>query len=172
MTDTTTPEVGRHSRWSAAALLAPASAAVFAGTMGWTADHDPVLPSTPAAATNTALTSAAVQGEHKSSPRDKDLERQIRAQVAQVRTMRRQVAALRKDVAALRGKAPGTGTTTPPTGGATTPAPAPTGTAPAPAPTSTKPAPAPTTTKPAPAPTTTKPAPAPAPTTTASTGGS
>ena len=163
MTDTTTPEVGRHSRRSAAALLAPASAAVFAGTMGWTSDHKPVVP----AAATTTLTQAKVQTEHKGSDsaRDADLERQVKAQIAQVRTMRRQVAKLRKDVAALRGKAPGTGTTTPPT----TP-PSGGGTTPAPAPTTTKPAPAPTTTKPAPAPTTTKPAPA--PTTTASTGGS
>lgn len=144
-------EIGRHSRWTVAALLAPASAAVFAGAMGWSADHQPVT-----SAANASFSQKG--GDHKDDGKhdegDEALQRQVEAQIAQVRAMRRQVAAMRKEVAALKSGKP-TKPTKPTTPGTTTTQPAP-----APKPTT------PTQTQ------TSAPAPAPAPPTQTTTGGS
>jgi len=79
-------ERGRHPRWSVAALLAPASAAVFAGTVGRTADHQQV--------TSASASSSQKSGEHQKSgdhqPSSADGE-----------ALERQVAALRTQVAHL-----------------------------------------------------------------------
>jgi TolA-binding protein len=81
-----------------AALIAPATAAVFAGTMSWSAGHPPATAATLAKAS--APLAAAGSTGHDS---DADLDQQIAAQTAQVKALRTQVAILRNEVAALKG---------------------------------------------------------------------
>lgn len=101
------PEARRHARWSAAALLAPASAAVFAGTVGWASDNQPSFDSAKTPVTQASDPEdqhAETSPDSEASP-DAELEHEIRAQIAQVEAMRERVAALRRQVAQLRGQA-------------------------------------------------------------------
>lgn len=82
-------ERGRHPRWTAAVLLAPASAAVFAGSTAWANDHDPAAVKQTAAA-------------------------QIAGRTEEVRKLRVEVAELRDRVAGLQARADGASSSTAP----------------------------------------------------------
>jgi hypothetical protein len=89
-----TERVGRHARWSVAALLAPASAALFAGWINWTTAHPP-QPAVKQAATYQAGPSASAADAEKS-----ELDQQVRDVArlrAQVRSLREQLAHVRED---------------------------------------------------------------------------
>jgi len=96
-------DVTRHTRWSVAALLAPATAAVFAGTVGWASANTPA----PAAPQTTKLAAAPLAQAVTGTDVDPSLESAVRAQIAQVEALRKQVADLRQQVKALHsGSAP------------------------------------------------------------------
>jgi hypothetical protein len=166
----TEPHV-RHPRWTAAALLAPASAAVFAGTMAWTTGQSA------AASESTAKTVSASSDEHE----NEELRARLDYQTKRVYLLRQEVKKLRQQVrgGAAPSTSPTPGTTATPSspagsgsGGTTpsTPAKPKATTKPAPTKTTATPkAPAPTkTTATTPATTTTKPAPVTSTTTAAS----
>jgi hypothetical protein len=76
---------GRHARWTAAALLAPASAAVFAGTMSWTTGQS-------AAAAETTATNSTP------SATVDPLQAKLDYQTRRVALLRKQVSTLRQQV--------------------------------------------------------------------------
>lgn len=167
---------GSKARWSAALVLAPAAAALFAGTSAWAATHNPLATSAPAA--KPATTDAAALTANTTNPMatnpiatDPATQAQIDAQRALVKALQKKVA---KAAAAggqtvqawtqsvSNGSTSGSSTSGGSTSGGSTSGGS-TQTQPAP-----QPAPQPVV-KPAPQPV---PAPAPAPTTQASTGAS
>ena len=165
-------DVTRHTRWSVAALLAPATAAVFAGSVGWAAANTPAT----SAPQTTKLAAAPLAQAVTGTDVDPSLESAVRAQIAQVEALRKQVAELRQQVKALHpGGVPAKAIHSSGSTGSrsrSNPAPAPGGgSAPVqPAPVAAPPAPQPAPVQaPPPAP---APAPAPAPTTHTTTGGS
>jgi len=84
---------GRRARWTAAAVLAPVAAAVFAGTTAWANSHDP----------NAAVTPAAVQPKptHTVDPVLRKLRKQVKLQTREVANMQRNVKALHKRAKAI-----------------------------------------------------------------------
>jgi hypothetical protein len=170
---------GSKARWSAALILAPAAAALFAGTTAWAATNNPLATSASAAkpattdpvALTTATTNPATTNPPTAVPAiDPATQAQIDAQRAVVKKLQKKVA----EAAAAGGRTVQAWTQTT-TSGSTSTISTSTGstsggstqTQPAPQPV-VKPAPQPVV-KPAPQPV---PAPAPAPTTQASTGAS
>lgn len=85
----------RQSRWSAATLLAPASAAVFAGSVAWAADHPP------ASAQTTAASTADPGAAQTEATRRADAARAL-AERSELAALREEVGLLREQVAALR----------------------------------------------------------------------
>ncbi len=85
-------ERGRRARWSAALALAPAAAAVFAGTTTWAATHQPGTPGTP---------TAPAAPQPSSSADVTALQHTLDAEAARVAALQARVAALRKQAAAL-----------------------------------------------------------------------
>jgi hypothetical protein len=83
---------GRRARWTAAAVLGPVVAAVFAGATAWTAVH-PQVSSTASATTPTTLTGPAAAAG--------DVQQTLDDDVARVAALERLVAALRAQAAAL-----------------------------------------------------------------------
>jgi hypothetical protein len=165
---------GSKARWSAALILAPAAAALFAGTTAWAATNNPLATSAPAAKPATtdpvALTTATANPATAVPAIDPATQAQIDAQRAVVKKLQKKVA----EAAAAGGQTVQAWTQTT-TSGSTSTGSTSTGstsggstqTQPAPQPV-VKPAPQPVV-KPAPQPV---PAPAPVPTTQASTGAS
>ncbi len=120
-------ERGRHAGWTAAALLAPASAAVFAGSAAWANDHDP-----------SAAKTSATQSET-----DEAVAAQLARRTQEVTKLRAEVAELRDQVAGLPARGDGaTSGTTKASGGSTSPR---TSTSTAPRTAAPRPAPAPPT---------------------------
>ena len=148
---------GSRARWSAALVLAPTAAALFAGTTAWAATNNPLATSAPAAkpaTTDPVALTTATTNPVTTTPiaTDPATQAQIDAQRALVRKLQKKVA----KAAAAGGQTVQAWTQSVSNG--TTPS----GSTP------TQPAPQPVV-KPAPQPI---PAPAPAPTTQASTGAS
>ncbi len=93
----------RHSRWTAAALLAPASAAVFAGSVAWASGHSPGAASAepvaaqPASAQQVGL----VAVDPAVAARRAALRRDVEKSTARVTALRKQVEALTAQVSEL-----------------------------------------------------------------------
>ncbi len=79
---------GRRARWTAAAVLAPVAAAVFAGTTAWANSHDPNAAVTP--------TAAAPKATHTVDPVLRKLREQVQQQSREVANMRANVKALHR----------------------------------------------------------------------------
>jgi hypothetical protein len=86
-------ERGTRVRWSTAALVAPAAAALFTGTTVWAAGHEPATASTPATAT--AAPAPTVD------PLVVALRAAVDKNTAQVNKLRTTVAALQAQAAAI-----------------------------------------------------------------------
>jgi hypothetical protein len=85
-----TPLRGRRARWSAAFVVAPTAAAVFAATTAWSAAHDP----TPASASSGS--SSGGGGSDVTS-----LQQTLDDQAARVAALQAQLAQLRAEAASL-----------------------------------------------------------------------
>lgn len=94
-------ERGTRARWTAAALVAPAAAAVFTGTTVWAAEHQPVTATT---ATKPVATAPAVD------PAVEELKADVAAAQKQVAQLRSQVKKLAKQAAAIKAGKVATGT--------------------------------------------------------------
>jgi hypothetical protein len=79
------PSRGRRARWSAAFVVAPTAAAVFAATTAWSATHDP----TPVAPTSGGGSAVAA------------LQQTLDDQAARVTALQAQLARLRAEAASL-----------------------------------------------------------------------
>ena len=87
-----TPRRGRRARWSAAFVVAPTAAAVFAATTAWSAAHDP----TPAAPSTGSGTSSGSGGSDVIA-----LQQTLDDQAARVTALQAQLARLRAEAASL-----------------------------------------------------------------------
>jgi len=92
---------GTRVRWTTAALVAPAAAAVFTGTTVWAADHEPAS----AASTTTTSTAPAVAAADPApaqpDPVIASLQAAVDANSVQVARLRRTVADLQAQAAAI-----------------------------------------------------------------------
>lgn len=79
---------GRRARWTAAAVLAPVAAAVFAGTTAWANSHDPNAAAAP--------TAAAPKPTHTVDPVLRKLRQQVQRQSREVAHMRANVKTLHR----------------------------------------------------------------------------
>jgi hypothetical protein len=79
---------GRRARWTAAAVLAPVAAAVFAGTTAWANSHDPNAAVAP--------TAAARKPTHTVDPVLRKLRQQVERQSREVAHMRANVKTLHR----------------------------------------------------------------------------
>jgi hypothetical protein len=86
-------ERGTRVRWSTAALVAPAAAALFTGTTVWAAGHEPATASTPTASTASPAPTV--------DPLVVALRAAIDKNTAQVDRLRKTVAALQARAAAI-----------------------------------------------------------------------
>ena len=84
---------GTRVRWSTAALVAPAAAALFTGTTVWASGHEPATASTP--------TAASTAPKPVVDPVVVALQAAVDRNTAQVDALRRTVAALRAQAAAV-----------------------------------------------------------------------
>ena len=84
---------GTRVRWSTAALVAPAAAALFTGTTVWASGHEPATASTP--------TAASTAPKPVVDPVVVALRAAVDRNTAQVDALRRTVAALRAQAAAV-----------------------------------------------------------------------
>jgi hypothetical protein len=92
---------GRRARWTAAAVLGPVAAAVFAGATAWTAGH-PQVSSTASAIAPTPVTGpAAAAGDVQPG----DVQQTLDDDVARVAALQSLVATLRAQAAALAPRA-------------------------------------------------------------------
>ena len=87
---------GTRVRWTTAALVAPAAAAVFTGTTVWASAHQPAT-----AATTTTTTTAAAVPEKTVDPVVETLRAAVDSNSAQVLKLRAAVATLQKQAAAI-----------------------------------------------------------------------
>jgi hypothetical protein len=83
---------GRRARWTAAAVLAPVAAAVFAGTTAWASSHDPNA---------TAAPTAAPKANHTVDPVLRKLRLDVEKQTKEVTRMRANLKGLHKKTQAL-----------------------------------------------------------------------
>lgn len=83
---------GRRARWTAAAVLAPVAAAVFAGTTAWASSHDPNA---------TAAPTAAPKVNHTVDPVLRRLRQDVEKQTKEVARMRANLKGLHKKTQAL-----------------------------------------------------------------------
>jgi hypothetical protein len=88
---------GTRVRWTTAALVAPAAAALFTGTTVWASAHQPSTASTTASTTATA----AKAPEKTVDPLVESLRAAVDANTEQVLTLRDTVATLQKQAAAI-----------------------------------------------------------------------
>jgi len=165
---------GTRVRWTTAALVAPAAAAVFTGTTVWAAEHEPATASTTTTSTTPTSTAPPAAASAAAAPAQPDpvvasLQAAVDANTVQVERLRQTVATLQAQAAliaqgtpaaAVRTSKATTRTTSRPTSTTTSRSSSTTRTTPR------APAPAP---KPAPV---AAPAPAPAPATHTTTGAS
>jgi hypothetical protein len=107
-----TPLRGRRARWSAAFVVAPTAAAVFAATTAWSAAHDPT-PASPSSG-NSSGTSSGSGGSDVIA-----LQQTLDDQAARVTALQAQLARLRAEAASL-GHAVGTPVNPPPAGSTVT----------------------------------------------------
>jgi len=84
---------GRRARWTAAAVLAPVAAAVFAGTTAWANAHDPNALA--------ATTTAQPKPKHTVDPVLVKLRKQVHQQTHDVALMRRNIKALHRKARAI-----------------------------------------------------------------------
>ncbi len=89
---------GTRVRWSTAALVAPAAAAIFTGTTVWASGHEPATASTP---TVSSPKVAAAVPAAKADPVVVALQAAIDKNTAQVAKLRSTVAALQARAAAI-----------------------------------------------------------------------
>ena len=101
---------GTRVRWTTAALVAPAAAAVFTGTTVWAAEHEPATAST-TTATTTATTPAAAApvaaAPAQPDPVIASLRAAIDANTVQVERLRTTVATLQAEAASIAQGTPG-----------------------------------------------------------------
>ncbi len=88
---------GTRVRWTTAALVAPAAAALFTGTTVWASAHQPATAST----TTTTTTTAAKAPEKTVDPVVEALRSAVDANTVQVVKLRDTVAALQAQAAAI-----------------------------------------------------------------------
>lgn len=85
-----TPIKGRRARWSAAFVVAPTAAAVFAAATAWSAAHDP-----------TSATPSSGSGSGSGGSDVTALQRTLDDQAARVTALQAQLARLRAEAASL-----------------------------------------------------------------------
>jgi len=99
---------GTRVRWTTAALVAPAAAAVFTGTTVWSAEHEPATASTTSSTTTSTTTSTtpAAAAPAAAAPSQPDpivasLQAAVDANTVQVKRLRVTVASLEAQAAAI-----------------------------------------------------------------------
>ena len=91
---------GTRVRWTTAALVAPAAAAVFTGTTVWSAEHEPATASTTTSTTPAAAAPAAA-APAQPDPVVASLQAAVDANTVQVKRLRVTVASLEAQAAAI-----------------------------------------------------------------------
>ena len=91
---------GTRVRWTTAALVAPAAAAVFTGTTVWSAEHEPATASTTTSTTPAAAAPAAA-APAQPDPVVASLQAAVDANTVQVKRLRATVASLEAQAAAI-----------------------------------------------------------------------
>jgi hypothetical protein len=95
---------GTRVRWTTAALVAPAAAAVFTGTTVWSAEHEPATASTTTSTTTSTTPAAAAPAAAAPSQPDPivaSLQAAVDANTVQVKRLRVTVASLEAQAAAI-----------------------------------------------------------------------
>ena len=95
---------GTRVRWTTAALVAPAAAAVFTGTTVWSAEHEPATASTTTSTTTSTTPAAAAPAAAAPSQPDPivaSLQAAVDANTVQVKRLRATVASLEAQAAAI-----------------------------------------------------------------------